>query len=189
MSQPSAELEKLLAELVKMKDSVIEVHHKLREEQRASYDIKAALKSAEDRLTTFREDLRKAMDMLDAQKVKFAKSQVALEEARWSAAESQAALSNAEARLEEVRADRKVIYESTIELKEQVKSCWFELESERVALSQAREGSEALHKALDESLERETEATRRAKLLEVKLDGIPLALSFLLSFACMLIAC
>ena len=38
-------------------------------------------------------------------------------------------------------------------------------------------------------LEREAEVTRRAELLEVKLDGIPLALSFLLSFARMLIAC
>src|SRR6266540_1452343 len=189
MSQPSAELEKLRAELEKTRDSIIEAHHTLREERRASYDIKATLKSAEERLTTFREDLRKAMDMLDAQKVKFAKSQVALGEARRSVADSQAALSNAEARLEEVWADRKVIYESTIELQEQVKSCWFELESERAALSQAREGSEALQKALDESLEREAEASRRAELLEVKLDGIPLALSFLLSFACMLIAC
>ena len=60
-----------------------------------------------------------------------------MEEARRSAADSQAALSNAEARLEEVRANRKVIYESTIELQEQVKSCRFELESERAALSQA----------------------------------------------------
>ena len=188
MSQPSAELEKLRAELEKAKDSIIEAHHKLREERRASYDIKATLKSAEERLTTFREDLRKAMDMLDAQKVKFAKSQVALEVARWLAAESQAALSNAEARLEEVRADRKVIYESTIELQEQVKSCRFELESERAALSQAQEGSEVLQKALDESLECEAEETRRAELLEVKLDGISLALSFLLIFACVLIA-
>jgi len=127
--------------------------------------------------------------MLDAQKVKLAKNQVALEEARQSAAESQAALSNAEARLEEVRADRKVIYESTIELQEQVKSCRFELESKRAALSQARDGSEVLQKALDGLLEREADATRRAELLEVKLDGISLALSFLLSFACMLIAC
>src|SRR6266540_5721751 len=116
MSQPSAELEKLRSELVKMKDSVIEAHHKLREERRASYDTKATLKSAEERLTTFREDLRKAMDMLGAQKIKFAKSQVALEEARRSVTDSQATLSNAEARLEEVRADRRVIYESTIEL-------------------------------------------------------------------------
>src|SRR5438034_6482206 len=189
MSQPSAELERLRAELEKARDSVIEAHYTLQEERRASYDIKAALKSAEDRLTTFREDLRKGMDMLDAQKVKFAKSQVALEEARRSAAESQAALSNAEARLEEVRADRKVIYESTIVLQEQVKSCRLELESERAASSQAREGSEALQKALDESLEREAEATRQAELLEVKLDGISLALSFLLGLACTLIAC
>ena len=58
-----------------------------------------------------------------------------------------------------------------------------------MALSQAREGSEALQKALDESLEREAEATRRAELLEVKLDGIPVALSFLLSFTRMLFIC
>ena len=141
MSQPSAELEKLRAELEKARDSAIEAHHTLREERRASDENKAALKQAEERLTTIREDLRKAMDMLDAQKVKLAKNQVALEEARRSAAESQAALSNIEARLEEVRADRKVIYESTIELQEQVKSFRFELESEWAALSQAREGS------------------------------------------------
>ena len=49
-------------------------------------------------------------------------------------AESQAALSNAEARLEEVRANRKVIYESTIVLQEQIKSSQSELESERAAL-------------------------------------------------------
>src|SRR6266540_4317479 len=189
MSQPSAELEKLQAELVEMKDSVIEAHQKLREERRASYDIKIALRSVEEKLTTCREDLGKTLDLLDAQKVKFAKSQLSLEEARRSVAESQAALSNAEARLEEVRADRKVIYESTIVLQEQVKSSQSELESERVALSQAREGLEALQKALDESLEREAETTRRAELLEVKLDGIPLALTFLLSFARMLIAC
>ena len=42
---------------------------------------------------------------------------------------------------------------------------------------------------MDESLEREAEATRRAELLEVKLDGISLALSFLLGLVCMLIAC
>jgi len=179
MFQPSAELEKLRAELVESKDSIIEARHKLREERRVSYDIKVALKGAEEKLTIFREDLRKTLDMLDAQKVKFAKSQLSLEEARRSAAESQAALSNAEARLEEVRADRKVIYASSIELREQVKSCRLELESERAALSQAREGSEALQKALDESLEREAETTRRAELLEVKLDGIYLALSFL----------
>ena len=80
--------------------------------------------------------------------------------AKRSAAESQAALSKAEDRLEEVRADRKAINESNIELKEQVKSCKSELESEREALSQAREGSESLQKALDESLEREAEATK-----------------------------
>ncbi len=105
MSQPSAELEKLQAELVESKDSVIEAHQKLREERRASYDIKIALRSAEEKLTTCREDLRKTLDMLDAQKVKFAKNQLLLEEARRSVAKSQAALSNAEARLEEIRAD------------------------------------------------------------------------------------
>src|SRR5438132_9217838 len=158
MSQHSAELERLRAELVEKKDLVIEAHQKLREERRASYDVKIALRSAEEKLATCREDLGKTLDMLDAQKVKFAKSQLSLEEARRSVAESQAALSNAEARLEEVRANRKVIYASSIELREQVKSCRLELESERVALSQAREGSEALQKALDESLEREAEA-------------------------------
>src|SRR6266540_1814405 len=188
MSQPSAELERLQAELVEVKESVIEAHQKLREERRASYDIKIALKGAEEKLTIFGEDLRKTLDMLDAQKVKFAKSQLSLEEARRSAAESQAALSNAEARLEEVRADRKVIYELTIVLQEQVKSSQCELESERAALSRAREGSEALQKALDESLEREAEVTRRAELLEVKLNGISLALSFLLGLAYTLIA-
>src|SRR6266513_3076459 len=135
MSQPSVELEKLQTELVGMKDSVIAAHQKLREERRASYDLKIALRSTEEKLTTCREDLGKTLDMFDAQKVKFAKSQLSLEEARRSAAESQIALSNAEARLEEVRADRKVIYESTIELQEQVKACRFELESEWVALS------------------------------------------------------
>ena len=74
MSQPSAELERLQAELVEMKDSVIEAHQKLREERRASYDVKIALRSAEEKLTTCREDLGKTLDMLDAQKVKFAKS-------------------------------------------------------------------------------------------------------------------
>src|SRR5436190_17160057 len=179
MSQPSAELEKLRAELVEKKDLVIEAHQELREERRASYDIKVALRSAEEKLTTCREDLRKTLDMLDAQKVKFAKSQLSLEEARRSVAESQVTLSNAEAKLEEVRADRKVIYESTIVLQEQVKSSQSEKESERAALSQAQEGSEALQKSLDESLEREAEAVRRAELLEVKLDGISLALDFL----------
>ena len=75
------------------------------------------------------------MEMLDAQKVKLAKSQAALEMAKRSAAESQAALSKVEERLEEVRADRKAICESNIELKGQVKSCKSELESEREALS------------------------------------------------------
>src|SRR6266540_733350 len=179
MSQPSAELERLQAELVEVKDSVIEAHQKLREERRVSYDIKINLKGAEEKLTIFREDLRKTLDMLDAQKVKFAKSQLSLEEARRSAAESQAALYNAEARLEEVRANQKVIYESTLVLKEQIRSNQSELESERAALSQAREGSEALQKALDESLEREAEATRRTELLEVRLDGTSLALKLL----------
>ena len=179
MSQPSVELEKLQAELVEMKGSVIEAHQKLREERRASYDLKIALRSTEEKLTTCREDLGKTLDMLDAQKVKFAKSQLSLEEARRSAAESQIALSNAEARLEEVRADRKVIYESTLVLKEQIRLNQCELESERAALSQAREGSEALQKALDESLEREAEATRRTELLEVRLDGTSLALKLL----------
>ena len=179
MSQPSAELEKLRAELVEKKDLVIEAHQKLREERRASYDVKIALRSAEEKLATCREDLGKTLDLLDAQKVKFAKSQLSLEEARRSAAESQAALSDAEARLEEVRADRKVIYESTIALEEQVRSKQCELESERAALSQAREGSEALQKALDESLEREAEAARRTELIEVRLDGTSLALKLL----------
>ena len=160
MSQPPAELEKLRAELEMVRALAIEAHRKLRDERRASDDNKAALKYAEERLTIVREDLRKAMDMLNVQKVKLAKSQVALEEAKRSTAKSQATVSNAEARLEEVRADRKVIYESTIELQEQVKSCRSELESKREVLSQAREGSEALQKALDESLEREAEATR-----------------------------
>ena len=179
MSQPSAELERLRAELVEKKDLVIEAHQKLREERRASYDVKIALRSAEEKLATCREDLGKTLDLLDAQKVKFATNQLLLEEARRSAAESQAALSNAEARLEEVRADRKVIYESTIVLQGQIKSSQSELESERAALSQAQERSEALQRALDESLEREAEAVRRAELLEVKLDGISLALDFL----------
>src|SRR5438132_1411969 len=149
MSQPSAELERLRAELAEVKDSVIEAHRKLREERRASYDIKIALRSVEEKLTLCREDLGKTLDMLDAQKVKFAKSQLSLEEARRSVAESQATFSNAEAKLEEVRADRKVIYESTIVLQEQARSFRSELEFEQVALSQAREGSEALQKALD----------------------------------------
>src|SRR5205809_5418821 len=136
MSQPSAELEKLQAELVKTKHSVIETHQKLREERRASYDIKITLRSAEEKLTTCREDLGKTLDLLDAQKVKFATTQLLLEDARRSAAESQAALSDAEATLEEVRADRKVIYESTIVLQGQIISSQFELESGRAALSQ-----------------------------------------------------
>ncbi len=192
MSQPLAELEKLQAELVVTKDSVIEAHQKLREERRVSYDIKIALRSTEEKLTTCREDLGKTcredlgktLDLLDAQKVKFATTQLLLEDAQRSAAESQAALSNAEAKLEEVRADRKVIYESTIMLQEQVKSGQSELESERAALSRAREGSEALQKALDESLEREAEMTRRAELLEVKLDGIYRCLELLVMGFC-----
>src|SRR5438128_9765483 len=190
MSQPSAELDKLRAELVEKKDLVIEAHQKLQEERRASYDVKIALRSAEEKLATCREDLGKTLDMLDAQKVKFAKSQLSLEESRRLATESQAALSNAEARLEEVRADRKVIYESTLVLKEQIRLNQSELESERVALSQAREGSEALQKALDESLEHEAEATRRIELLEVRLDGTSLALKLLvMDLHCVLIAC
>src|SRR5205814_6156419 len=145
----------------------------------ASYDIKITLRSAEEKLTTCREDLGKTLDLLDAQKVKFAKNQLLLEDARRSAAESQAALSNAEAKLEEVRADRKVIYESTIMLREQVKSSQSELESERAASFLAQERSEALQKALDELLEREAEVARRAELLEIKLDDISLALGFL----------
>src|SRR5437016_3341176 len=43
--------------------------------------------------------------------------------------------------------------------------------------------------ALEGSLEHEAKATRRLELLEAKMEGIPLALSFLLSFDCMLIAC
>src|SRR5205809_7881394 len=144
MSQPSAELERLRAELVEKKDSVIEAHQKLREERRASYDVKIALRSAEEKLATCREDLGKTWDLLDAQKVKFTMNQLLLEEARRSATESQAALSNAEARLEEVRADRKAIYESAIVLNEQTRSNQCELESERAAMSQARVGSEAL---------------------------------------------
>ena len=179
MSQPSVELEKLQAELVETKDSVIEAHQKLREERRASYDVKITLRCTEEKLATCREDLGKTLDLLDAQKVKFAMNQLLLEEARRSEAESQAALSDAEARLEEVRADQKVIYESTIVLQGQIKSSQSELESERAALSQAQERSEALQRALDESLEREAEAGRRAELLEIKLDGISLALDFL----------
>src|SRR5438128_2503308 len=125
MSQPSVELETLQAELVEMKDSLIEAHQNVQEDRRASYDIKIALRSAEEKLTTCREDLGKTLDLLDAQKVKFAKNQLLLEQARRSTAESQAALSNAEARLEEVRADRKVIYESTIVLQGQIKSSQF----------------------------------------------------------------
>src|SRR6266540_2804419 len=106
MSQPSAELERLRVELVEKKDLVIEAHQKLRKERRASYDVKIALRSAEEKLATYREDLEKTLDLLDAHKVKFATSQLLLEEARRSEAESRAALSNAEARLEEVRGDR-----------------------------------------------------------------------------------
>ena len=138
MSQPPAELKKLRAELEMVRASAIEAHRKLREERRASDDNKAALKYAQEKLTTVREDPGKALEMLDVQKVKLAKNQATLEMAKRSAAESQATLSNAEVRLEEVRVDQKVIYESTIELKEQVKSCRFELESKRAALSQAR---------------------------------------------------
>src|SRR5438128_2740095 len=144
MSQPPVELEKLRAELEMARASAIEAHCKLRDKRRASDDTKAALRYAQEKLAPFREDLGKALEMLDEQKVKFAKNQAALELAKRSAAESQAALSKAEERLEEVRADRKAIYESNIELKEQVKSCKSELEFEREALSQAQEGSETL---------------------------------------------
>ena len=118
-----------------MRASAIEAHRKLRDERSASDDNKAALRYAQEKLAPVQEDLGKAWEMLDAQKVKLAKSHAALEAAKRSAAESQAALSKAEERLEEVRADRKAIYESNIELKEQVKSCRSELESEREALS------------------------------------------------------
>src|SRR5438128_923317 len=160
MSQPLAELEKLRAELETVRASAIEAHRKLRDERRAFDDNKTALRYSQEKLAPVWEGLRKTLEMLDAQKVKLAKGQAALEMAKRSATESQAALSKAEERLEEVRTDRKAIYESNIELKEQVKSCRFELESEREALSQAREGSKTLQKALDESLEREAEATR-----------------------------
>ena len=85
MSQPQAELENLRAELEIARASAIEAHRKLREERRASDDNKAALKYAEEKLTTVQEDLRKALEMLDAQKVKFTKNQVALEVAKRSA--------------------------------------------------------------------------------------------------------
>src|SRR5438128_11195368 len=140
MSQPSAELERLQAELVEMKDSVIEAHQKLREERRASYDVKIALRSAEEKLATCREDLGKTLDLLDAQKVKFATSQLLLEEARRSEAESRAAFSDAEARLEEVRADRKVIYESAIVLQEQIRSWRFGLTESSRRIGGASEG-------------------------------------------------
>ena len=68
MFQPLAELEKLRAELDTARASAIETHRTLREERRASDDNKATLKYAEGRLTTVREDLRKALDMLDARK-------------------------------------------------------------------------------------------------------------------------
>ena len=137
MSQPSAELEELRAELEMARASAIEAHRKLQEERRVSNDNKATLKYAQEKLTTVREDLGKALEMLDAQKVKLTKNQAGLEVAKRSAAESQAALSKAEERLEEVRADQNAIYDSNIELKEQVKLCKSELESEREALSQA----------------------------------------------------
>ena len=143
-----------------LRGSAIEAHRKLRDERRASDDNKAALRYAQEKLAPIREDLRKTLEMLDVQKVKLAKSQAALEMARRSAAESQATLSKSEERLEEVQADRQAICKSNIELKEQVKSCKSELESEREALSQAREGSESLQKALDESLKREAEVKK-----------------------------
>src|SRR6266511_4085190 len=123
MSQPSAELEKLRTELETVRGSAIEAHRKLLDERRASDDTKAALRYAQEKLAPVREDLGKALEMLDAQKVKLAKNQATLEMAKRSAAKSQAALLKAEERLEEVRADRKAIYESNIELEEQVKSC------------------------------------------------------------------
>ena len=124
--------------------SAIEAHRKLRDERKASDDNKATLRYAQEKLAPVREDLRKTLEMLNAQKVKLAKSQAALEMAKRLASESQAALSKAEERLEEVRVNRKAICESNLELKEQVKSCRSELESERAALSQAREGSKVL---------------------------------------------
>ena len=48
--------------------------------------------------------------------------------------------------------------ETRFVLQGQIKSSQSELESERVALSQAQERSEALQRALDESLEHEAEA-------------------------------
>src|SRR6266508_575306 len=107
MSQPLAELEKLQAKLETVRTSIIEAHRKLRDERRASDDNKDTLRYAQEKLAPIREDLRKTLEMLDAQKVKLAKSQATLEMAKRSAAESQAALSKAEERLEEVRADRK----------------------------------------------------------------------------------
>src|SRR5213082_1171689 len=98
MSQPLAELERLQAELVEKKGLVIEAHQKLREERRASYDVKIALRSAEEKLATCREDLGKTLDLLDAQKVKFAASQLLLEEARRSATESQIEIGRASCR-------------------------------------------------------------------------------------------
>src|SRR6266508_329399 len=146
MSQPLAELEKLQAKLETVRTSIIEAHRKLRDERRASDDNKAALRYAQEKLAPIQEDLRRTLEMLDAQKGKLAKGQAALEMAKRSATESQATLSKAEERLEEVRANRKAICESNIELKEQVRLCKFELEYEREALSQAREGSESLQK-------------------------------------------
>ena len=94
-----------------------------------------------------------------------------------------------EAEIKKISKLEHMLARTKIVLQEQARSFRSELEFEQVALSQAREGSEALQKALDESLEHEAEVTRRAELLEVKLDGIPLALNFLLSFARMLIGC
>ena len=61
MSQPPAELEKLRAELEMERASAIEAHRKLQDERRASDDNKAALKYAQEKLTTVREDLGKAL--------------------------------------------------------------------------------------------------------------------------------
>ena len=105
MSQPLAELEKLQSELETVRALAIEAHRKLRDERRASHDNKAVLRYAQEKLAPVREDLRKALEMLDVQKVKLAKNQAALEMAKRSAPESQAALLKSEERLEEVRAD------------------------------------------------------------------------------------
>src|SRR5438105_2633954 len=109
--------------------------------------------------------------MLTDQKLKLARSEAALEAARCSAAKTlrdlrsekeatarakdaldaaQATLSRTEERLEEVWANRKSVWESSIELKKQV-VYESKLASEREALSRAQEGSELLLKSLEES--------------------------------------